>query len=312
MALARVHTWAAGEVLLASDLNAEYNNLLNNAADLVSPFTKAISMGGFALNFDAANTIALTAATNGVSLTGGAFNTAQGADIASAATLNLDTATGNMPDVTGTTTITAVTLSQGRWRLCRFTGALTITNGASLVVEGGADFLTVAGQYVFFVGYASSVVRCIPFTTPAATQTLTNKTITGSTNTIGGAQAQNVPVTAIGYVFDGGGSALTTGVKGDLLIPFACTINSATLEADQSGSIVIDIWKKAYALDSPPTVANTITASALPTLATHQSAQDTTLTGWTTAIAANDMLRFNINSITTCTRVTLTLKVTKT
>lgn len=119
-------------------------------------------------------------------------------------------------------------------------------------------------------------------------------------------------VGAIGFVFDGGGSALTTGVKGDLLIPFACTINSATLEADQSGSIVIDIWKKAYAVSSPPTVANTITASAKPTLSTAQSSQDATLTGWTTSISANDMVRFNIDSITTCTRVTLTLKVTRT
>lgn len=122
----------------------------------------------------------------------------------------------------------------------------------------------------------------------------------------------NQTIAAITYVFDGGGATLTTGVKGDLLIPFGCTINSATLQADQSGSIVIDIWKKAYAVSSPPTVANTITAAALPTLSTAQSSQDTTLTGWTTSIAANDMLRFNINSVTTCTRVTLTLKVTKT
>lgn len=71
MAISRVHTWSAGEVLLASDLNAEYNNILNNAADLVSPFTKAISLGGFAINFDAANTIAFTATTSGISLTGG-------------------------------------------------------------------------------------------------------------------------------------------------------------------------------------------------------------------------------------------------
>lgn len=119
-------------------------------------------------------------------------------------------------------------------------------------------------------------------------------------------------VAAIVYVFDGGGAALTTGVKGDLLIPFGCTINSVTLEADQSGSIVIDIWKKTYALDSPPAVGQTITASAKPTLASHQSSQDATLSGWTTAVSANDMLRFNIDSITTCTRVTLTLKVTKT
>lgn len=71
MAIARVHTWSAGEVLTAADLNAEFSNILNNGSDLVSPFTKAISMGGFALNFDAANTIALTATTSGVILTGG-------------------------------------------------------------------------------------------------------------------------------------------------------------------------------------------------------------------------------------------------
>lgn len=183
MAISRVHVWSPGEVLLATDLNAEYNNILTNAADLVSPFTKAVSMGGFPLYFDAANTIAFTAATNGVSLTGGALNTPQGADIVAAATLNLDTATGNSPDVTGNTGITAVTLSVGRWRLVRFTGTPTITNGASLVVEGGADYTAVAGQYVLFVGYAGSVVRCIPFTTPAATQTLTNKTIASSTLT---------------------------------------------------------------------------------------------------------------------------------
>jgi len=40
--------------------------------------------------------------------------------------------------------------------------------------------------------------------------------------------------------------------------------------------------------------------------------QDSTLTGWTTAIAAGDCLMFNVDSITTCTWVTLSLKVTKT
>jgi hypothetical protein len=54
-----------------SDLNAEFNEHPEQRSDLVSPFTKAISLGGFALNFDAANTIALTGTTSGVSLTGG-------------------------------------------------------------------------------------------------------------------------------------------------------------------------------------------------------------------------------------------------
>jgi hypothetical protein len=118
-------------------------------------------------------------------------------------------------------------------------------------------------------------------------------------------------VDAIEFIIDGGGSAITTGVKGDLEVPFSCTINRATLLADQSGSIVIDIWKDTYA-NYPPTVADTITASAKPTLSTAIKSQDATLTGWTTTITAGNTLRFNVDSITTCTRVTLSLKVTRT
>lgn len=85
----------------------------------------------------------------------------KGADIASAATLNLDTATGNLVDVTGTTTITAITLSEGRERTVRFTGALTLTNGASLLLPGGVNITTVAGDFAIFRGYAAGVVRCV-------------------------------------------------------------------------------------------------------------------------------------------------------
>lgn len=94
----------------------------------------------------------------------GAINEAQGADIASAGTLNLDTATGNLVDVTGTTTITAITLSQGRERTVRFTGALTLTHGASLVLPGAANIVTVAGDFAVFRGYAAGVVRCESYT----------------------------------------------------------------------------------------------------------------------------------------------------
>lgn len=114
--------------------------------------------------------------------------------------------------------------------------------------------------------------------------------------------------TTINVVIDGGGSAITTGIKHDVQIDFACAIISATLLADQSGSIVIDIWKDTYA-NYPPTDADSITAAAPPTISTATKSQDTTLTGWTTAIAAGDTLRFNVDSITTITRVTLALKV---
>jgi len=117
-------------------------------------------------------------------------------------------------------------------------------------------------------------------------------------------------VDTIEIVIDGGGSAITTGVKLDIEVPFACTITQATLLADQSGSIVIDIWKDTYA-NYPPTVADTITASAKPTLSSAAKSQDSTLTGWTTSISAGDTLRFNVDSITTCQRVTLSLKIAR-
>lgn len=118
-------------------------------------------------------------------------------------------------------------------------------------------------------------------------------------------------VITITFIIDGGGSAITTGEKGHLEIPFACTIQAVTTLADQSGSIVVDIWKDTYA-NFPPTNTDSITASAPPTITTATKAQDTTLTGWTTAITAGDILAFNVDSATTVTRVTLSLKVAKT
>ncbi len=114
---------------------------------------------------------------------------------------------------------------------------------------------------------------------------------------------------AIEFVIDGGGSAITTGVKGYLEIPFACTINRVTLLADQSGSIVVDVWKDTYA-NYPPVDADSITASAVPAISGATKDQDSTLTGWTTAISAGDILGFNVDSIATCQRVTISLKVT--
>ena len=114
--------------------------------------------------------------------------------------------------------------------------------------------------------------------------------------------------TSITFVKDNNGIAVATGVQGDIEIPFACTITGATLIADATGSVVIDLWKDTYA-NYPPTVADTITASAKPTLSSAVKAQDTTLTGWATAVAAGDIIRVNVDSVATITRFTLSLKV---
>lgn len=114
--------------------------------------------------------------------------------------------------------------------------------------------------------------------------------------------------TTINFIKDGGGDTLSTGIAGDIEIPFACTITGVTLLADQSGSIVIDLWKDTYA-NFPPTDADSITASAVPTISSATKSTDTTLTGWTTSVSAGDIIRVNIDSVTTITRITLSLKV---
>lgn len=46
MALAALKTWVAAEVLTAADLNAERDNILNNALSLISPLTGSLAAGG--------------------------------------------------------------------------------------------------------------------------------------------------------------------------------------------------------------------------------------------------------------------------
>ncbi len=122
--------------------------------------------------------------------------------------------------------------------------------------------------------------------------------------------AHHSNIATLTFVIDGGGSAITTGQKGHLHIPFNCVITQVTLLADQTGSIVIDIWKDGYGF-FPPTDADSITASAPPTISSAQKSQDSALTGWTTYIYADDVLAFNVDSCTAITRVTLSLRVEK-
>lgn len=118
-------------------------------------------------------------------------------------------------------------------------------------------------------------------------------------------------IDAITFVIDGGGSAIVAGVKRDVIIPYAGTILSVTMLADVSGSIVVDLWKDTYA-NYPPTVADTITAAAKPTITTAIKSQDNTLTGWNVTVAAGDIIRPNVDSATTITAVVVTLGILRT
>jgi hypothetical protein len=111
---------------------------------------------------------------------------------------------------------------------------------------------------------------------------------------------------AIGYSFNGNGSALSAGATGYLTVPFACTISAWNMSVD-TGTATEDVWKIASGTGLP-TISNTITASATPAIASNNSLHSTTLTGWTTAVAANDIVGINLKVTASATVVNLTLE----
>jgi len=64
MAITRVKNWIDREILTASDLNAEFNNLLDNSEDNPWPATKAKDFNGFELILDGDGDTSITADTD--------------------------------------------------------------------------------------------------------------------------------------------------------------------------------------------------------------------------------------------------------
>lgn len=119
----------------------------------------------------------------------------------------------------------------------------------------------------------------------------------------------NTRIANVGAVFDGGGSAPTSGTKVYVVCPYAGAISGWDISADLAGNVVVDVWKAAGAI---PSVANTIAGTEKPTLTAAQLASDTSLTTWTTTVTAGDVFGFNLDSAATSTRITVQLRIAKT
>jgi hypothetical protein len=135
----------------------------------------------------------------------------------------------------------------------------------------------------------------------------------GTSGSSGASGANGISQTAagsFGITVDGGGSTITTGVKGYVEIPYSGTITSWTITSDQSGSCVIDVWKDTYA-NYPPTIADTIAGSQKPTLSSAVKNQNNALSAWTTSVNAGDFIGFNVDSASAVTKVNLSIKINK-
>jgi hypothetical protein len=94
----------------------------------------------------------------------------------------------------------------------------------------------------------------------------------------------------------------STGSKGFLTIPYACTITNWYITGDASGSAVVDIKRSGSSIIGG--------SGNKPTLSSVQRA-NAAASSWTSvSVSANDELEFNLDSVTTCKRLNITVMVT--
>ena len=189
------------------------------------------------------------------------------------------------------------------------TGVTTSTGSGSTVLSTSPTLVTpvlgtpTSGTLTNCTGYPTSALSGSVSLTSQVTGTLpVANGGTGITN--------NPNVIGIEFVIDGGGAAITTGIKGYLEVPFACTVNTWTLLADTSGSITVDVYSDTYA--NYGTNTSMVGAGTKPVISSATKAQSAPSSWTTTSIAAGNIVGFNVTAATTVTRVTISLKVTRT
>ena len=127
----------------------------------------------------------------------------------------------------------------------------------------------------------------------------------GLTNISGSSLYDNIRT----YRFEMGVSStaeISTGAKGLKTVPYLGTIVGWKLVADTATSTVVDLWKSNGSI---PTISDTITGTAKPTLSAAQLATSTTLTGWTTSVSPDDVFLLYVDSNTVATYISLELDI---
>lgn len=137
----------------------------------------------------------------------------------------------------------------------------------------------------------------------------------GANVTTGNILSSDLPANArlgsIGFVADGGGSALTSGITSYVQVPYDCTITGWTMLADTPGSATVDVWRGQFTT-FPHSAANSITGTSGGAVLTNAvKSTSAVLAGWTTQVSAGDIVTFSLGSATGMNKLTVVLKVVK-
>jgi hypothetical protein len=109
----------------------------------------------------------------------------------------------------------------------------------------------------------------------------------------------------LGYLIDGGGAAITTGVKYGFKVDFAGTVTLGTAAADVSTTAAIGVWIDTYA-NFPPTLTD---EKFVINMTAATKAKTSTLS---VAFAADSFFYFNVGANNNATVLMVSLKITRT
>jgi hypothetical protein len=161
---------------------------------------------------------------------------APGANIASAATINLSTATGNTVHITGTTPISAVTLTSGQWMECIFDAACPLTYHTTnhKLNTGGQSYTCVAGDRVFYFYDGTTVYG---FISKADGTAVINQSVPVRQTVLSG------PVDVNGLPNFGGATGSTTVTAAGTLVATAANgFNVTGGQVNRTGQISNPAW----------------------------------------------------------------------
>ena len=161
-------------------------------------------------------------------------------DVASASTVNLTTSAPNTRNIniTGTTTITAFTVTAGQLYFVRFNSSLILTNNANIVTNRGANITTAAGDTCIIRATAGNTVEilCGDFLSEAAvgTRGQTWQNVAGSrvagttyTNTTGRPIMVAIDTSSASVIVDGLELVASGAYGAQFIVPVGSTYSVA-------------------------------------------------------------------------------------
>lgn len=244
----------------------------------------------------------VTLGTTTVSL-GGTATSANGLTLTNTTIANVVTTFPNSFLANSSVTIGNATIALGGSNST--IGNLTLTNVTVssvstpiTVAQGGTNVSTITANAIVVGNATGSITTISPGT--AGYALVSNGTNWAATQQFVGVE----------FVIDGGGSAITTGIKGYVEIPFAGNITQWTLLADTTGNITVDILKDSYANYGTNTSA--VGGGTKPVISSATKGQSAPSSWTSTTINAGDIIGFNVTAVATITRCTVSLKVART